>query len=188
VSVKSADAGYADGDDCHCGLDCCPDGDVDDVVWTMVSLSFFLFLWFASCQGFKLTSEVGHLCWSIKLQQSHQANDVEHEGDDAQCEHSHRSNLQLLVELQAQDLLDRNDDDEKVCDDVRDLEAIVEGQDGYACAGDHRVPVLLHRHTEEEGGQDDAGAPNSDNGDQDVDLPVEVARVMREESSILHQD
>jgi hypothetical protein len=128
-------------------------------------LNFYQATVFAWFWVFKLTSEIGHLRWSIKLQQSHQANDVEYEGDDAQCEHGHRSNPQLLVELQSHDFLDRNDDNENVRNDVGDLETIIKRQDGYACPGDHRVPVLLHWHAEEECGQDDAGAPDSDDGD-----------------------
>lgn len=143
---------------------------------------------FACCSGSKLTSEISHLRRSVKLQQSHEANNVEYEGDDAQREHGHRSSLQLLVELQAHDFPNRNDDDENVRDDVRDLQAIIERQNWYAGALHHRVPVFLHWHAEEKCSQDDSGTPNSDNGDEDVDLPVEVPRVMREQSSILHQD
>jgi hypothetical protein len=36
------------------------------------------------------------------------------------------------------------------------------------------MPVLLHGYAEEEGSEDDAGAPDGDDCDEDVDLPVEI--------------
>lgn len=56
------------------------------------------------------------------------------------------------------------------------MQAVVERNDWNACSFNLRVPVLLHWHAEEEGCQDDAGAPDSDDGDEDVDLPVEISR------------
>lgn len=129
--------------------------------------------------GLRLTSEIHHLLRGGKLQQSHKADDVKYEGDYAQCEHGHRSGLQFPIELQAHDLPNRNDDDEKIRNDVRDLKAIVKGYDRDAGSFHHWMPVLLHWHTEEECCQNDAGAPDSNNRDEYVDLPVEIPRMMR---------
>ena len=47
-----------------------------------------------------LTGEIRHFLRSSKLQQSHEANDVEHQSNDSKSEHRDCSGLQSFVELQ----------------------------------------------------------------------------------------
>lgn len=90
--------------------------------------------------------------------------------------------------MKAHDFPDRYDDDQNISEDVWDLETVVERNDRNASSLHLRVPELLHGHAEEESGQDNASAPDGNDGDEDVDLPVKIPRVVREQSAVLHQD
>lgn len=184
AAIESAHAGNADCEDGDGGFDGCPDCDVYDIVCEGESAMVVA----RSCamDGGELTGEVLRL---DDCEQRHETDDIENEGNNSQCEHRNCSHLELLGELEAHDFADRNDDDENISEDVRDLQSIVEGNDRDASfVDDGGIPVCLHGHAKEESCQDDAGAPDCNDGNEDVDCAVEAFRMMREESTILHQD